>query len=129
VINNTYGHQVGDLVLEGVAQILKELTANGNLVGRYGGEEFVALLPGADEAEAQEAAERIRSAIEDHIFITEQGQEVRATISVGIAVFPGDARDVSGLLKKADRAAYLAKRMGKNRTCLYEDRTSREGEG
>lgn len=129
VINNTYGHHVGDLVLEGVAGILKEYTADGNLVGRYGGEEFVALLPDADDDQAQVVAERIRSAVEEYTFTTEQDAEVRATISVGIAVFPGDARDVSGLIKKADRAAYLAKRMGKNRVCLYEDRTSREVEG
>ncbi|HIP96818.1 MAG TPA: sensor domain-containing diguanylate cyclase [Anaerolineae bacterium] len=127
VINNTYGHQVGDLVLQGVAQVLKESTADDNLVARYGGEEFVALLPGADEAQAQEVAERIRSAVEKYVFTTDQGVEVRATISVGIAVFPDDARDVSGLIKKADRAAYLAKRMGKNRICLYEDRTDRTG--
>jgi two-component system cell cycle response regulator len=125
VINNTYGHQVGDLVLEGVAQILREFTADGNLIGRYGGEEFVALLPGADEVEAQEMAERVRSAMQEYVLTTEQGEKVQATISVGIALFPGDARDISGLIKKADRAAYLAKRMGKNRICLYEDRTSR----
>ncbi|MCR4405439.1 MAG: sensor domain-containing diguanylate cyclase [Anaerolineae bacterium] len=129
VINNTYGHQIGDLVLEGVARILREFTANGNVVGRYGGEEFVALLPDANEDKAREMAERIRSAIEEHTFVTEQGVEVKATISVGIAVFPGDARDIAGLIKKADRAAYLAKRMGKNRVCLYEDRTAREVEG
>jgi len=129
VINNTYGHQIGDLVLEGVARILREFTANGNLVGRYGGEEFVVMLPDADEDQAREMAERIRSAIEEHTFVTDQGVEVRATISVGIAVFPGDARDIAGLIKKADRAAYLAKRMGKNRVCLYEDRTAREVEG
>jgi len=129
VINNTYGHQVGDLVLEGVAQALKESTADGNLVGRYGGEEFVALLPGADEVQAREVAERMRSAVEKFVLTTEQGEEVRATISIGIAIFPGDARDVSGLIKKSDRAAYLAKRMGKNRVCLYEDRTSRTVEG
>lgn len=129
VINNTYGHQVGDLVLEGVARILKEFIADGNLVGRYGGEEFVALLPDADDDRAREMAERIRGAIEKYIFVTEQGVEVKATISVGIAVFPGDARDIAGLIKKADRAAYLAKRMGKNRVCLYEDRTAREIEG
>lgn len=123
VINNTYGHQVGDLVLEGVAQILKDLVVNDNLVGRYGGEEFVALLPGANEAQAEAMAESVRSAVENYVFTTDQGQEVRATISVGIAVFPGDAREVSGLIKKADRAAYLAKRMGKNQVCLYEDRT------
>ncbi|MDY7040809.1 MAG: GGDEF domain-containing protein, partial [Chloroflexota bacterium] len=111
------------LVLEGVAQILKDLVVNDNLVGRYGGEEFVALLPGANEAQAEAMAESVRSAVENYVFTTDQGQEVRATISVGIAVFPGDAREVSGLIKKADRAAYLAKRMGKNQVCLYEDRT------
>lgn len=128
VINNTYGHQVGDLVLEGVARILEQFTANGNLVGRYGGEEFVALIPGADEARARAMAERIRQAIEEYIFTTEQGEQVKATVSVGIAVFPSDARDVEGLIKKADRAAYLAKRMGKNQVRLYEDRAGYEAE-
>jgi diguanylate cyclase (GGDEF)-like protein len=122
ILNNTYGHPTGDKVLAGVADVMKEVVGETGIVGRSGGEEFFILLPGTDEQQALETADRIRARIEEHVFSADDGREVRTTISTGVAVFPRDAGDVASLVKQADRAAYLAKRMGKNRVCLYEDR-------
>ena len=66
-------------------------------------------------------AERIRQGVQESVFRSDDGRDVRATISTGVALFPRDATDIVSLDRLADRAAYLAKRMGKNRVCLYED--------
>lgn len=123
VINNTYGHQTGDKVLIALAQILTHAVGQKDLVARYGGEEFVILLSRADSIEARAMAEGIRSAVEASTFVTEEGDDVHFTISIGVALFPADGIDVSTLIKKADRAAYLAKRMGKNQVRFYEAKT------
>lgn len=123
VINNTYGHQVGDEVLIALAQILIHAIGKQDLAARYGGEEFAILLSRADDLEARAVAEGIRSAVEATTFVTHGGDEVRFTISIGVALFPADGLDISLLIKKADRAAYLAKRMGKNQVRFYEAKT------
>jgi diguanylate cyclase len=69
-----------------------------------------------------EAAEAIRQNVQDHVFKSDDGREIRVTISTGVAIFPRDAEDIVNLVKLADRAQYLAKRSGKNRVCVYEDR-------
>jgi diguanylate cyclase (GGDEF)-like protein len=107
VINNTYGHAVGDEVLISLAQILTHAVGRNDLVARYGGEEFVILLSRADHTEAKAIAEGIRSAVEASTFVTQDGDEVRFTISIGVALFPADGLDISLLTKKADRGAYL----------------------
>jgi diguanylate cyclase (GGDEF)-like protein len=123
VINNTYGHQTGDEVLIALAQILTYAVDERDLVARYGGEEFLILLSRADSAEARAVAEGIRSAVEATTFVTDEGDQVHFTISIGVALFPADGVDVPLLIKKADRAAYLAKRMGKNQVRFYEVET------
>jgi diguanylate cyclase (GGDEF)-like protein len=123
VINNTYGHAVGDEVLISLAQILTHAVGRNDLVARYGGEEFVILLSRADHTEAKAIAEGIRSAVEASTFVTQDGDEVRFTISIGVALFPADGLDISLLTKKADRGAYLAKRMGRNQVRFYEAAT------
>jgi len=123
VINNTYGHQTGDEVLTALAQILTHSVGERDLVARYGGEEFLILLARADNVETRAVAEGIRSAVEASTFVTDEGDQVRFTISIGMALFPADGVDISLLIKKADRAAYLAKRMGKNQVRFYEAKT------
>ncbi len=123
VINNTFGHQTGDEVLIALAQILSHAVGQRDLVARYGGEEFIILLSNADSREARAVADGIRSAVEAHTFVTDEGAEVRFTISIGVALFPADGLEVPTLIKKADRAAYLAKRMGKNQVRFYEAKT------
>jgi diguanylate cyclase (GGDEF)-like protein len=122
IVNNTYGHPTGDKVLGGVAELMKQVVKDRGLIGRSGGEEFFILLPNTAEQKAVQIADEIRQRIQDHVFFSEDGREVRATISTGVALFPRDAGNIANLIKQADRAAYLAKRMGKNRVCLYEDR-------
>jgi diguanylate cyclase (GGDEF)-like protein len=121
-VNNTYGHQTGDRVLAGVAELMKEVVNSAGFVGRWGGEEFVVTLPNANEQRALQVAEDIRQRVQERVFSADDGSPVRATISIGVAVFPRDAGDFISLHKQADRAAYLAKKTGKNRVCLYEDR-------
>ena len=106
--------------------MLRDCTDDDDLVARYGGEEFVIMLVGDGEAQARQTAECMRQGVEEQALITDEGQEVRATISLGVAFFPEDGRDMSTLVKRADRAAYLAKRTGKNRVCLYEERDGEE---
>ena len=81
------------------------------------------LLSQVDSVETRAVAEGIRSAVEASVFATEDGEEVRFTISIGVALFPADGADVATLIKKADRAAYLAKSMGKNQVRFYEAQT------
>jgi diguanylate cyclase (GGDEF)-like protein len=121
-INNTYGHASGDIVLAGIAELMKQIVGESGVVGRSGGEEFFILLPNMDEQDALSIANEIRQQTQDHVFTSQDRREMQATISTGVAVFPRDAADIASLKRQADRAAYLAKRMGKNRVCLYEDR-------
>jgi diguanylate cyclase (GGDEF)-like protein len=121
-VNNTYGHQTGDRVLVGVAQLMKRVVNASGFVGRWGGEEFVVTLPNTNEQRALQIAHDIRKRVEEYVFEADDKAPVHATISIGVAIFPRDAADFISLHKQADRAAYLAKKTGKNRVCLYEDR-------
>jgi diguanylate cyclase (GGDEF)-like protein len=122
ILNNTYGHSTGDRVLSGVAQVMKEVMASRGIIGRSGGEEFFILLPDTSEQEAMDTANEIRQRIRDSVFTSDDGHQVQTTISTGVAIFPRDAGDFANLRKRADRASYLAKRTGKDRVCLYQDR-------
>jgi diguanylate cyclase (GGDEF)-like protein len=121
-VNNEFGHQTGDRVLAGFARLWREGAGASGLACRWGGEELAILLPNTDEPRAVEAAEAIRQNVQDHVFKSDDGREIRVTISTGVAIFPRDAEDIVNLVKLADRAQYLAKRSGKNRVCVYEDR-------
>jgi len=110
-VNDRYGHAVGDRVLLQTANLHTAALRRTDLVARFGGEEFVALLPGTDVDEALQLAERVRAAIESHEFDAgEGGPTLRCTISVGVAVAPGDGSDPITLMKNADHALYQAKR-------------------
>jgi diguanylate cyclase (GGDEF)-like protein len=122
LVNNNYGHPTGDRVLIGVANVMENVVNDTGIVGRSGGEEFFILLPDTDEQLAFDIADQIRDQVEGHTFYSLDHREVHVTLSIGVALFPRDAGDFESLKKQADRAAYLAKRMGKNRVCLYQDR-------
>jgi diguanylate cyclase (GGDEF)-like protein len=117
-VNRTYGHQTGDIVLWGVARLFQEGVEGQGIFGRPAGEEFVGLLPGVDEEQALEVADRVRQRVQHSVFQSVDGRDVRTTISVGVALCPGDAENLVSLYQLADRAAHQAKRMGKNRTLL-----------
>jgi len=108
-INDTYGHGVGDLVLQTAANRLTAAVRRGDLVARFGGEEFVILLPSADVHEALYVAERVRSAMHTEPFIVEGGVPLHCTISVGVAVSPEHGTEVAALVQQADTAMYEAK--------------------
>ena len=118
--NDTHGHLAGDDLLRGLGDLLKDTVREGECVGRYGGEEFLLVLPGASKDQALSVAERIRSGIAKHSFPLGQGQPMgRATISGGVATFPMDSREPAELLKRADEALYQAKRAGRDRVLSY----------
>ncbi|MFI0355075.1 GGDEF domain-containing protein [Actinomadura sp. 9N407] len=116
-VNDTHGHLVGDQVLVGVASTLCGQLRDYDVVGRFGGEEFVVLLPGADTVEACRVAERLRGRVRRLAVPAEDGT-VAVTISVGVALFRMHGEDLIELLAAADLALYRAKQSGRDRVCL-----------
>ncbi|QUW02247.1 GGDEF domain-containing protein [Chloracidobacterium validum] len=116
-VNDTYGHLIGSQVLREVAVVIRQTLRDSDIAGRYGGEEYIALLPETDRVRAHEAAERIRAAIESAPFtasLHDPNLKLNLTISVGISSYPGDATQVNDLIERADEAMYEAKRRGRN---------------
>lgn len=124
-VNDTYGHLVGSRTLQDVGVVIKAALRSGDVASRFGGEEFAAFLLDADYAQALVAAERVRRAVEAHVFtatnltLRDAGEEFHITISIGIAAFPDDAKDPIQLVELADSALYRAKRNGRNTICAY----------
>ncbi len=119
-VNDTHGHQAGDAVLRQLAQILKVEAREIDRVGRYGGEEFMLLLPGAAPEVAVSLAERVRKSVEQHTFAFEGGS-VRRTISCGVAGWPHHLiGNVDALVRAADNALYVAKETGRNLVIRFD---------
>ena len=114
-INDAFGHTAGDQVLKAVGEYLHGSIRDVDSVGRYGGEEFVILLPETEKAAARQLSERLRKGITD----MELGNLPNITISMGVATFPEDGSTAEELLQKADAALYEAKRRGRNRVVGY----------
>jgi diguanylate cyclase (GGDEF)-like protein len=130
-VNDTYGHHAGDEVLVQTARLLVNLVrANsarrqGDTVARFGGEEFVVLLPLTNKLGAAVLAERIRAAIEREEIVVD-GRRIPVTASIGIATLAAEqVESIDQLLSIADRRLYLAKNNGRNRICLSDDGKSR----
>ena len=114
-VNDAHGHQAGDLVLREVARHLRETVRAVDAVGRYGGEEFLVVLPHTDAEEARQTAERLRAGVEARVFRAFD-RDLKITISVGTATYPGDRTDSpADLIGHADKALYQAKQGGRNR--------------
>ena len=113
-VNDTHGHDCGDFILREVAQIAKSCVRKGDTLGRYGGEEFVVVLPNASARVATELAERLRSAVEAHDFVYE-GNTLKQTISVGVSNNRAQFRTYHDLLADSDRKLYKSKQDGRNR--------------
>jgi diguanylate cyclase (GGDEF)-like protein len=120
-VNDTYGHQQGDLVLREVARVLRETSREIDEPARYGGEELAVVLPGTDLEGAYNLAERVRAGIEELALPLLDGDgTLGVTASFGVATLPGSADDMRELVAAADEALYRAKRAGKNRTVRAE---------
>jgi diguanylate cyclase (GGDEF)-like protein len=126
-INDTFGHPAGDAVLQSLAKVMSDGKRDYDVVGRYGGEEFLFLLPQADEAGASAMAERLRVKVETRDLTSRLGQPIRLTISLGIAVSDsrGDFSEEEWV-RRADEALYQAKSQGRNRAVLYRSRRDRD---
>ena len=125
-VNDTYGHAVGDCVLKNVAKTIKKELREEDIASRYGGEEFIFLLPHTSLDEAKIVAQRLRSAIEKKkINIEEYGiegvKEISVTISIGVSEYNKTDKDPQELYKRADLALYEAKETGRNKVIIFEE--------
>ena len=114
-INDNFGHLTGDKILKQLGDLIKFNIREIDLAARYGGEEFAVVMSNTDTYRAERAAERIRQSIQEHGFIDSNST---VTVSIGIALFPLDAKSMDELIEKADTSLYRAKRHGKNRVCV-----------
>ncbi|HEU0074452.1 MAG TPA: sensor domain-containing diguanylate cyclase [Dehalococcoidia bacterium] len=121
-VNDEFGHRVGDISLQKIASVLRTAMRDGDLIYRYGGEEFVAIFRTATGHDALVAAERLRAAVVNTPITGDQLETVSpVTISVGLALMPDHGTDINDLIEKADRAMYRAKDAGRNRVEVWED--------
>ncbi|MBI3996269.1 MAG: GGDEF domain-containing protein [Candidatus Omnitrophica bacterium] len=118
--NDTFGHLVGDVVLRDVARLLTRNLREVDLIGRYGGEEFILLLIELSAEQAMPIADRLRQLVEVHP-IRAYDELLSQTISVGVAEFPQDGETVEALIERADQALYEAKRQGRDRVVRWTD--------
>lgn len=116
-VNDFYGHRKGDDVLRQVAEILRYNVREGDLVGRYGGEEFILILPRTNLTEARTVCERLRKTIEDTRLL---GDDHAVTMSFGIAAYPDHGNTQEELIEKADQALYHAKETGRNKSVIWD---------
>jgi diguanylate cyclase (GGDEF)-like protein len=123
-VNDTWGHDAGDELLKAVAARIRRLVRESDTVARIGGDEFTVLLPNITSREdtaksAQKIIEALSARFQLHLAGQGSQREVSIGVSVGIAVYPGEARDIDGLIKAADTAMYEAKQTG-NAFRFYE---------
>lgn len=127
-VNDRFGHQAGDIVLREFAALLGENLRDIDLAGRWGGEEFLVVLPGTDLEGAARVAERVRRALHHRILLSVEGEPIPVTASFGIAAYPA-AGSVPALFAAADAALYEAKRRGKNRVEAGSEQASQASRG
>jgi diguanylate cyclase (GGDEF)-like protein len=119
-VNDSFGHELGDHVIQQVARILDRMCRASDVVARTGGEEFLIVLPNTQLEAARALAERIRQTIGDHPLLVDQ-QRIPVTVSLGVAATTGEV-DLDSLYDEADRAMYIAKRGGRNRVASVDSK-------
>jgi diguanylate cyclase (GGDEF) domain len=119
-VNDTYGHNNGDIVLKGLAEIFIDTVRIFDVVSRNGGEEFSILLLDCSSLHAMKIAERIRKKVEIHKFNISDKVNLSITISIGVSTYPDTTNNIENLLEDADKALYEAKRTGRNKVVLYK---------
>ncbi len=121
--NNNYGHLAGDSVLKGVANIIYYRSRKTDFVARYGGEEFALIAPHMDKEGASVLAARMVDFVAEEKFVLKKSIMTKVTVSIGVATFKDDATTREKLIQTADEALYQAKKLGKNRACLFGIKT------
>ena len=116
-VNDTHGHQEGDRVLHRCGEIMNNTHREADFIGRYGGEEFICIMPEIGIENARESAERLRRSIENEPFPLKSGKNIQITISIGVSQFHHEHDHQEALLARADEALYEAKENGRNRVC------------
>jgi diguanylate cyclase (GGDEF)-like protein len=126
VINDKFGHEVGDRFLQDFSLILKSAVRKGDIPARYSGDDFAAILPVCDEEQAFIVARRIRDNLREHSLTLPDGNEVQQTASIGVAVFPSHAEDAQDLYLLADSMLHQAKIAGKDNVAFPSERDNVE---
>lgn len=116
-LNDTYGHEIGNIVLKELSRIIKRCIRDVDIFARYGGEEFVVILPQTAAGEASLIGERIREQVEGTVIDAGTAGRLKITVSVGVSSFPENGRSQEELVSVADQALYRAKGSGKNSVC------------
>lgn len=130
LVNDRYGHRIGDVVLVEIAGILLKNVRSNDFVARYGGEEFSVVLPGLSAERARDVLERLRQSLAAYEFAADElPTPLKITISIGLATFPHDGTEVNTVMEAADMALYRAKRRGKNRVIAAWEVTSESPPG
>jgi diguanylate cyclase (GGDEF)-like protein len=119
MINDKLGHKAGDQLITTLAKTIDSCLRESDSLARLGGDEFVALLPETNKQQAKEAGERIRKAVENTSFDMD-GSLVKATVSIGVGIFPEDADSVDDTLANADKELYKSKQEGRNRVSVTD---------
>lgn len=113
-VNDVYGHIVGSKIIAEAGRLFKKCVRETDILSRYGGDEFIVILIETDEENGYKVGERIRSTVEKHVFLKDEGLNIKMTASIGVATYPRHARNKHELLDLADRAMYEAKTSSRN---------------
>jgi len=117
-VNDKFGHKAGDKLIMTMANAIEDCLRTSDVICRYGGDEFVAMLPQMPASRTLETGERLRVAVENSTFDVD-GNAISSTVSIGVATYPDEVGNVFDLLEKADEALYECKRSGRNTVVSY----------
>jgi diguanylate cyclase (GGDEF)-like protein len=124
LFNDSEGHLAGDEILKSIANISKDCLRISDVIARFGGEEFAVIMPQTEKEEAILVSERIRKSIKEQIPSTWSVFPKKAiTVSIGVATFPYDGKERKELIRNADKALYMAKMEGKDRTVIWQSKS------
>ena len=116
-VNDTYGHNAGDFILSELSKLVKSIVRKDDIFCRFGGEEFVILLPNTDARTAYDSAERIRKTVEENVFNTE-GHALKQTVSLGVSQLQATMNSPKDFLEDADKKLYQSKQNGRNQVTI-----------
>lgn len=117
-INDRFGHLMGSKLLGEMGEVIRTNVREHDIVFRYGGDEFIAILSGCNLETAKGVGERVREAVERHLFLSDTKCQASCTVSIGVAIFPDDVEHRDGVLEAADQAMYASKRLSRNRVTI-----------